>query len=165
MGVAACGSVLALLSVALAVYMWWGRMPVCGELPQDWYVDELSHTGDVLFFSRSHAALVVMHTVTGEPWVVELVRGGVRSSPARARLRDCPTVYVARRVQPMSATKVLEAASKPMRCTCAVDFVARVLAGAGAAAAAGGRPPATLWHVVGQPCTYRPLEALYCEDF
>lgn len=73
----------------------------------DWYLDERSHTGDLVFFRSTsvdwlhdlvspmtHVAMIAMHPLTGEPLVVEMhddkaVPGecaGVHVYPARDRL-------------------------------------------------------------------------------
>ena len=105
------GSMLVL--VLIATWVWMRVRPpvvhIYKELDLDWYLDERSHTGDLIFFKRAgvdllhrlvspmtHVALVVMHPVSGEPWVVEMhdektvpgSRDGVHAYPARQRLGD-----------------------------------------------------------------------------
>lgn len=104
---------------------------ICDSLPLMWYLDEESHTGDLVFFKRpdagllhrivspmTHVAIVVMHPTSGEPWLVEThddkaVRGhgaGVHAYPARPRLLEFKGELFVVRIQcPLSAARVMRA--------------------------------------------------------
>lgn len=65
-----------------------------------WYMDEASHTGDLVLMQSActgdvAAGVVVLHPDTGEPWLVEAAPGGdVAVTPARDRVLDHPGVSV-----------------------------------------------------------------------
>ena len=103
-------------------------VPIRDSMSLKWYLDERCHTGDLVFFrSRvdwlhrlvspmTHVALVVMHPVSGEPWVVEMhddraVEGegaGVHCYPARQRLGEFGgELYVLPIAKPRNAAQVL----------------------------------------------------------
>lgn len=108
---AVCALCLAVLS-ALAGLFSSGLVPpkveIHNRMSLEWYLDERSHTGDLVFFKSkvdwvhrlvspmTHVAMVVMHPVTGEPLVAEIhaadaVKGecaGVHCYPARQRLLE-----------------------------------------------------------------------------
>lgn len=125
------GVVLLVLCAVLMVYRRVRAPPfeVRDSMPLADYLDDMSHTGDIIFFRSpkadllhrlvsplTHVALVVMHGVTGEPYVVEIhdkdtVRGqppGVHCYPARQRLGDFKGELVVVPVRaPLSSTKVM----------------------------------------------------------
>ena len=102
---------------------------VAGAMSLGWYLDESSHTGDLVFFRRprvdwvhrlvsplTHVGMIVMHPVSGEPLLAELrnadeVAGeaaGVRLSPARSRLSQFEgALFVAPIARPLAAGRVL----------------------------------------------------------
>lgn len=107
--------------------------PPCGAFPLAWYLDERTHTGDIVFFKRrvgwlhrwvsamTHVALIIMHPVTGEPWLVEMhdadtVEGhgaGVHMYPARDRLGDAEgELFVVPARAPLNATRAMKAARR-----------------------------------------------------
>lgn len=103
---AVCGIALALMLLPLQI------APVLTQAPLAWYLNEACQTGDVVFFVSPHVAtmrrmvspvthvgLIVMHPVSGEPWLVEFLepgtpvfgtrqKGGFNTWPARDRLHD-----------------------------------------------------------------------------
>lgn len=133
---------LALLLSVLAAAMAWRVRPRAPKrragapairtksaLDLEWYLDESTHTGD-LVFKGSHVALVVMHPVSGEPWLLEADhRGGVQTQPARTLLDHEGELSVFTIGRPLSATKVLKAVSAAEaagKLTCS-QFAAHVL--------------------------------------
>jgi len=80
-----------------------------GTMETTWYLDERSHTGDLVFMD-SHVALMLMHPASGEPLMVEADdEGGMQITPARERLAGFvgKELFVLRIVRPLSASQVL----------------------------------------------------------
>lgn len=135
---------IAFIAALVAGVWWWSRRPrvtkrlvrarapavdTKGTLALDFYLDERCHTGD-LVFKDSHVALVVMHPVSGEPWLLEADHsGGVQTLPGRTLLQFEGDLSVFTIGRPLNATNVLRAASAaeaqgPMTCS---QFAAHVL--------------------------------------
>lgn len=77
-----------------------------------WYTDESSHTGDLVFLRTActgavTVGMVVMHSETGEPWLVEAAGGRVTALPLRDRLDEHEGVTIIVAIaRPLSATDV-----------------------------------------------------------
>ena len=107
----AAAALVCLCALCVALLVAWRLRPPCVPVRQSmalaWYLDERSHTGDLVFFRSlsvdwahdlvspmTHVAMIAMHPVTGEPLAVEMhddkaVPGecaGVHVYPARDRL-------------------------------------------------------------------------------
>lgn len=81
-----------------------------GTVSLAWYLDERSHTGDLVFMD-SHVALMLMHPASGEPLLVEADdEGGMQITPARERLAGFvgKELFALRIVRPLSASHVLD---------------------------------------------------------
>lgn len=109
-------------------------VPVRQSMALGWYLDERSHTGDLVFFRSAgidwmhdlvspmtHVAVIAMHPVTGEPLVVEMhdadaVPGecaGVHVYPARERLEAFDGSLVVMPVRrPRNGAQVLQVAEE-----------------------------------------------------
>lgn len=137
--------------VACAVGMWlrqarqaptrnhpWAALVPRASVSGVWYADEASHTGDLVFLltcAGASVGMVVMHSETGEPWLVE---GGGRLTtlPMRDRLLAHEGMAIVVPIlSPLSSTDVHRAMMR-VRDTTATDgdgseFVTGVLAKVG----------------------------------
>lgn len=108
-----------IVSILLGVAFMWmsgparrqsrGKLRPAGSLGLKWYLDERSHTGDLLFID-SHVGFMLMHPISGEPLLVEADdAGGIQVTPARERLvgLDADELLVFCVVRPLSAARVL----------------------------------------------------------
>lgn len=84
------------------------RVKEQGSMPLEWYLDERSHTGDLLFMGLRGVGLMVMHPTTGEPLLLEAGQG-VTLTPARDRLWEhTGRLRVFCISRPLNARRVLE---------------------------------------------------------